>query len=403
MPNVEDVKDYYAELDLNEQERTKVLYDEIGQIAKEASRKLNGGALNSPELMEEFRETKAMAMEARPKFFNDNKRSVYDSLLRIARKTGRVIIKRRAKARTMPDDFYQRLNAMFAMDNYQSVIQACIDAISKDVHDYRVYSMLSLSYYYLNDYNNSLKAAEEGLSFNKDNLELLRAAVRASNVGGQSGYNKAQEYINRMMGIDPESPITNSEQVNLYLTAGKEDMAFQTIDAYVEKHPNNQQFRQETAYNLMAHCEAFYTVLPEGNAMVIASRKDYEKCLETCQKAAGLYNDEAVRGMLNDIKSFGQIEYNRDNIEYIVWLVIGGAIYIVAVPISLLLFFSAWRLHCVSKRPYWQIYQYELTGKREPSEGKYILIGKIFTGYLKIGFKIAWGIVKFIFGFMLRG
>ena len=403
MPNVEDVKDYYAELELNEQERTKVLYDAIGKKAQDASRKLNGGALNSPELMEEFREIKAMAMEARPKFFNDSRRSVYDNLLKIARKAGKVIIRRRTKARTMPDDFFQRLNAMFAMDNYQGIIQACVDAINKDVHDYRLYFMLSLSYYYLDDYNNSLKAAEDGLTFNKDNLELLRAAARASNVGGQNGFNKAQEYINRMLEIDPESPIANSEQANLYLTAGKEDMAFQTIDAYVEKHPNDQQFRQETAYNLLAHSETFYTVLPEGNAMVIASRQDYEKCLETCQKAAGLYNDEAVNGMLNDVKSFGQIKYNRDNIEYIIGLIGGGIIYIVIVPLSLLMFFCAWRLHCVSKRPYWQIYQYELTGKREPGEGRYILIGKIFTGYLKFCVKAAWWIFKFLFGFILRG
>ena len=180
-------------------------------------------------------------------------------------------------------------------------------------------------------------------------------------------------------------------------------MAFKTIDAYVEKHPSDQQFRQECAYNLVAHCESFYTILPEGNSMVIASRKDYEKCLETCQKAVGLHNDQAVRGALNDIKAFGQIQYNTDNKQYITWLIIGGVIYLPVLPISILLFFSAWRLHCVSQRPYWQIYQYELTGKREPGEGKYIMIGKVFTGFLKVMFKLAWGVVKTVFWFMSRG
>ena len=57
-------------------------------------------------------------------------------------------------------------------------------------------------------------------------------------------------------------------------------------------------------------------------------------------------------------------------------------------------------LHKVSKRPYWQIYKYELTGQREPKEKRYITIGNIIAGYMRWSVKLAFGMIRLIFSFI---
>lgn len=65
--------------------------------------------------------------------------------------------------------------------------------------------------------------------------------------------------------------------------------------------------------------------------------------------------------------------------------------------------YSGIQLYKVSKRPYWQIFRYELTGYRDKKEKLYVTIGKIFSGWMRLSWKISKAIFKIAFRLALPG
>ena len=114
----------------------------------------------------------------------------------------------------------------------------------------------------------------------------------------------------------------------------------------------------------------------------------------------------------------GEKVLNEYNLPNIVWSFIAAALYgisglvlamqgemavlIMMMPIALLCTFIAVMLVKVSRRPYWQIYKYELTGKRERKEKIFIILGTILSGYMRWSVKITFWLIKLIFGFLFR-
>ena len=408
--------DYYVLYGIDRKTKTKDIRKLLFQKQGEIRSNMSNGALNSPEIMKKLQEAGNEIANAIKAFKNDERRSAYDEILDAAYAAGRID----TAAQTMAQDLYEEIEALFMKGNYRLAVQKCMDALNNNVRDYRIYILLAQSYFALSDPDRSVKTVDDGLKVHPDNLPLLRAGARFANEG-KKDYDKAQGYVNRMLEIDKDSPLAASEQSYLYLSTGKQDLAYGMIDEYVEKHPNDMEFRKDVAYDLVGYSYSCYTKDPGSDAYVIASQEDYQRSLDTCNKAMSLYNDENVREALENAKSFGTVEFNDENRDGIKWLFIGGLIYAFAAVMAImagaqagelggaivgslpftilggLLLYSAVRLRQVSYRPYWQINKFILTGQREKGEKKYIIIGKIFAGYMRWSFKIGWAIVKFAF------
>lgn len=397
--------DFYSIYGIDRKTGTKEIRKQLLKKQGEIRSNMANGSLNSPEILKKLQEAYNEIANAVKTFKNDERRQEYDAMLDAAYEAGKIDV----AAQTMAQDLYEEIEAMFMRGNYRGAVQKCMEALDNNVRDYRIYILLAQSYFALNNPDRSLSTVDDGLKVHPDNLELLRAGARFANEG-KDDFEKAQKYVNKMMEIDSESPLTNSEQSYLYMSMGKEDLAYRQIDGYVEKHPNDMQFRKNCAYDLVGYSYTCYTKDPNSDAYVIASQQDYQKCLDSCNKAVSLYDDDNVREALDNAKAFGQIEFNDENKEGIFWLFVSGLVYgaaaistfassiiggIFVMALAALMIFCAFKLRQVSYRPYWQINKFILTGEREPGEGKYILIGKIFAGYMKWSFKIAWGLVKF--------
>ena len=437
----ESIIDYYVMYSLDRKAGTKEIRKTLLQKQGEIRSHMSNGALNSKEILEKLQEAYQTIAAAVKVFRDDDRREEYDKLLDAAYEAGKIDV----AAQTMAQDLYEEIQAMFIKGNYRGVIRKCMSALEENIRDYRLYILLAQSYFALNEVDTSLKTIDEGLQVHQDNMELLRAGARFSNEG-KDDYNRAQKYINRMIEIDPESPMVASEQSYLYLTSGKDDLAYQTIDEYVEKHPSDRKFRKDCAYDLIGYSYSCYTKDPMEDAYVIASEEDYNKCLETCSKAASLYNDENVQSALENAKYFGTVEYNEENNEDIFWLRAAGGLFafggiilfmmyaymiydgvmagisegsignvlsalvvgtismiiIGGVPLVIGRHFlkAAKKLKEVSYRPYWQINKYIMTGKREPEEEKYINTGKVITASMKLSVKLAIGLIKLAFGWI---
>lgn len=408
--------DYYVLYSIDRTSKTKDIRKLLLQRQGEIRSNMANGSLNSPEIMNKLQEAFDEIANAVKTFKNEDRRKEYDAMLDAAYEAGKINV----EAQAIAQDVYEEIETLFMKGNYRGVVRKCMDALNNNVRDYRIYILLAQSYFALQDTNKSLSTVDDGLKVHPDNMPLLRAGARFSNEGNQD-YDRAQKYVNRIMEIDPESPLATSEQSYLYLSTGKEDLAYKLIDDYTEKHPNDMNFRKDVAYDLVGHSYTCYTKAPDSDAYVIASEEDYQRCLETCNKAQSLYNDENVQEALNTAKSYGEVEYNDENQMSIIWLFIGGIIYLAVAVMSLvtmgtgslpillisgglgvLLIYSGIRLRQVSYRPYWQIYKYILTGKREKQEKKYILIGNIFAGYMRWSIKISFGLIRFIFGLFFR-
>ena len=99
----------------------------------------------------------------------------------------------------------------------------------------------------------------------------------------------------------------------------------------------------------------------------------------------------------------GEVEFNQDNKSNIRWTMFAAWIYgvagvmalssgvgpgsFIAILLAAACAYVTVMLHKVSKRPYWQIYKYELTGQREPKEKRYITIGNIIAAVAKVSCK----------------
>lgn len=380
--------DYYQIYSLDRNASREDILKQLRRLQGEIRSNMASGALNSDEVLEKLQEAYNQIAEAVKQFKTDERRKEYDKVLDAAYDAGKIDI----AAQAMAQNLYEEIEAMFLKGNYRGAIRKCMEALDNNVRDFRIYVLLAQSYFALNDADSSLKTVENGLQVHPDNMPLLRAGARFANDGKQD-YDRAQQYVNRMMEIDPESSLATSEQSYLYLSTGKNDLAYQTIDKYLEKHPNDMQFRRDCAHDMVGYSYGFYTKDPESGAFVIASEEDYNKCLDTCTKAASLYSDDTVNAALQNAKYYGNVEFNDENKESIIWLIVGGIMYllpVVTIPLGIALFFCAYRLRALSYRPYWQIHKFIMTGRREKAEGRYIMIGRIFTGYMK--WSIKWSI-----------
>ncbi len=412
--------DYYAVFLLDRNLSAKEIKKKLRSIQGDIRENMSSGSLNSEEVLAKLQASFHQVADALKVFKNDETKKKYDAQLDEAYATGAL----NTEAQKVAEDLYAEIEALFLKGNYQKAAQKCTEALNNNVRDAKIYGLLARSYYALRDVVRSVNTVAEGIKIHPENMELLRIGARFTNEG-QGDFNTAQGYINRMFDLDQDNKYAHAEQIYLYLCNDKIDLAYQNIDNYINQHPQDSEFRKLCAYDLIGHSYSYYTKDDTSNSYYIISKEDYENCVDICEKAVSLYNDENTVKNLENAKAYGEIEFNEDNKENIIWTAVAGVLYLfaaimafssasqtgtgigllTAIPIVALgvgVLYCAVGLYQVSKRPYWQIYKYYMTGKREKRERIFIIIGNIFGWYIKFSFKLAKWIFKLTFHLAFR-
>ena len=309
----EGLVDYYVIYSIDRRLGTKEIRKLLIQKQGEIRSQMAGGALNAPEILEKLQEAYNEIANAVRAFKNEDRRKEYDILLNAAYEAGKIDV----EAQTMAQGLYEEIEAMFVKGNYQGAIKKCLDALNNNVKDYRIYILLAKSYFALEEVDKSLSTVDKGLSVYPNNMHLLRVGARYANKG-KKDYNRAQSYVNQMLEIDPDNAMAVSEQSYLYLNNGKQDLAYQMIDDYMEKHPNDMQFRKDCAYDLIGHSYSYYIKDPETGAYFLDKQEDYQKSLEACNKAMSIYNDKNVQNAVETANFYGTTKFNEENKESII-------------------------------------------------------------------------------------
>lgn len=351
-----------------------------------------------------------MASEALKRFKTEARKKEYDQELDAAYQAGMI----NTEQQKMAENLIEEIQNLFVNGNYQGVVNRCSDALTRKLYDERIYSLMAQSYSFMDNQSQAMDSIDKGLEMYPESIEILSTGARLYNVE-QRNYDQAQKLINRMFEVAPDNKWANIEQIYLYLMFDKEDLGYQNIDEYLRKYPQDQEFRSACAHDLVSYSYKFHTKDPETGVYVIISEEAYNKCVEISDKAVSIWKDEITLDAQESIRRFGEKEFNRDNLEDIVWSGIAAGFYflcgimtigtipggfiIAVIPLAIgaLMAYCTYQLYQVSNRPYWQIMKYYLTGKREKKEKKYILIGKLLSFYMRWSVKAAFWIVKFIF------
>ena len=300
----------------------------------------------------------------------------YDKALEKAYKNGII----RDEVEDKLNNLIDQARAYYRKGNIQMAAKYAQQAVNGNINDPEAYELLARCYYDSNNYSGALSVIDKGISVFTDDINLHWLGARIAAAGAKD-YANAQARINRLIELAPDKAIGHSEQVNLHLLKGDEQLAFDEIDSYISAHPDDKTFKREVAYSLDNHSRTCYYYDKTHDAYIIADKKAYEKCLTLCKKANSIFDDEHTKNMLENAQYYGTKEWNSWNMDSIKCLALYGAIFTaltavfggLALIIGLILFAAMGVLIYFSYRPYWLINQSYITG--EPSAAEKLISG----------------------------
>lgn len=342
-----------------------------------------------------------------------DKREKYDRDLEKAYKEGKVNVENEGKAK----DLLEQADQMFKRGRFKQAVECALEAIENSPTNEEAYDLAIRSYASLEQYDGAFNLLNKAISSvtNKDYFVWLSARLY---IVGLHNYEAAQEKINILLAANPDSEVARSEQIFLYMYAGKEDLAFQEIDSYLAQHPGANKFRKDMAYNIIKFSNTSYVIDPNDGVSIIADKQGYERVLRLRKKAYEVFNDEYTKRMLDDAKFYGQRKFNKDNQSNLIWTWVVGIYFgvffagegvntvvsgtdvgtgLVMFLLGIFLLAIPTLLTAVSFRPYWQLNRIYLTGNPGLFEKIVLTIANIYTWLIKKAVWLLWTIIKLLF------
>lgn len=313
---------------------------------------------------------------------------------------------------------------LFYSENYGAAINLCNQLISDKGATVQLYEILAKSYYLTGNRGEALNVAEVcARDFPHDSVALdmaVRMSVRAGN-----DFNKAQSYMNLIIETFAGTALAALDQAYILMAQNNLDMGFSVIDDYIKLHPSDNKFRSNAAYDMIAFGNSMFKGNGSDNSIVyLDSPEEYAICKRYADKACEICNDQTVREYAEDINYYGKVEFNEDNKEHLRWSLLGCVVFIIAglaaigsvndmgfsfglggllcILCGIGCGFVYVNLRNVSKRQYWQINKYYMTGERLPKEQFYINIGTALTFIFKYTVKFTIEVNKFILKLLFR-
>ena len=377
--------DYYKELELDRSWDEKTIREKLKDLQKVLTKRQS--ACNDKEQLLIIDKIQEMIENAFRFLTKAIKREKYDEELEKAYKNG-----------TIKDNFEEKLKdlvsqakAYYRKGNIKAATQVAQEAVDGEVNDPDAYDILARCYFEVSKYDGALDTVDRGIDIFKDDMQLHWLGARISTVGKQD-YDEAQQRINRMLEVKPESPLAHSEQIYMHLRKGDEELAFKEIDTYIESHSNDEAFKKSVAYDLNNYSNKCLYNDTAQNTSYIADKKSYDEYLRLNKKAVEVYDDEYTNNRLEHAKFFGKKKWNSWNEESIKALTLYGLIFLVLFwPLGLLFLAMDITLVYFSFRPYWQINKTYVTGRMGTLETIINRLGDYMSSF-----------ARGLFGFLVR-
>lgn len=399
--NMEIETDLYKELEIDRAWDEKMIRDHLKKLLKIWTQRQ--GATNDEQQLLEISNVLDLIESGFRFLTKATKRKQYDASLEAAYKNGKLTDEAEEKLYTILDqarEYYRKGNIKLATKFAEEVV-------AEKVNDVSAYEFLARCYMDVSAYNKALNTIDQGLAIFNDNLKLHWLGARIETVGTKN-FDNAQKRVNKLIEIAPNESIGYSEQINLHLQQGDENLAFSEIDAYIAEHPDDNNFRQGVAYELDAYSKNCYYYDASQNVSFIADKQSYNKCLNLCEKAVEVYADEYTQKQLKRAQSYGKKEWNDWNLPSIKSLAIYGSLFVVMgfaseafLMLGAIFYTVMGILIYFSFRPYWQIYKTYVTGKMGSTEQIISIMGEQTAKTAELIFNTLMKVIGLIFKVVL--
>lgn len=355
--------DFYKELEIDRSWDEKTIRNHLKNILKIWIQRQ--GATNDKEQLMIISNIVENAQNAMKYLTKAARRQQYDLALELAYQEGKIVDVAEEQLHTI----LEQAREYYRKGNIKLATKFAEEAVEGEVNDASAYDLLARCYFDTNAYDKALQIIDHGLSIFKQDINLHWLGARIATIGTKN-FDDAQQRVNRIIELEPENSLGHSEQIYLHLRSGDEKLAFEEIDSYIEAHPDDAGFKQGVAYDLDAYSNTCYYYDATQDALFIADKDSYKRCLNLRTKATGIFEDEYTKKQLENAQYYGKKEWNDWNLPAIKSLAIYGTIFSVMglasttfLALGIVLYLIMGVLIGFSFRPYWQINKSYITGK----------------------------------------
>lgn len=368
--------DYYEMFELDRTMTEKELKKVLGRKSVEVTKLEGSTDPNDTQTRKELQEVRQIILEAIKILGKAASRKAYDAELDEAIRKGTVSHEKTQEVQ----DALARARKYFEESKYELSLEYAREALRNGGNDEEPHEIIGRSLFMLGDYQDALDALDNaGKSFqNSVSLWWLRIRFRIM----MECYDAAQKLIYQAMIQFSGDAQFAAEQAHLYFHAGKDDAGNRVIEEYLSRHPNDMRFRQYVAYNLIETSNMYYKYDSSADVLLITEESNYKECLKLITMANQYYQDDYTKSALENIKKFGAIEYDPDNVlmrkAYIgvgiagaaiaILMLLGGSTPIVGMLIAAFGFLGVKVVDGCSYRPCWQGYRDYYRGYKEKNE-----------------------------------
>ena len=279
------VVNYYTFYQLDRTQSTNDIRKTLRNMQTDIKNKMSGGAGNrNEEINCKLQKMNDELLKAIKQFKNDKTRAKYDELLKNSPNAGNEV-----ENKKIDQSLMQEIEDKLLQMKYEKVISLCSNALNEGTMDIKLYEYLAEAYFNLRDGAKTLETIKKGLNFQHDNLNLLSMKVRTFTcISGD--FNQAQDIINEMFQIPGAKREATLEQIYLYITLNKDEVADITLEKYLMENPNDMEFRRKCAYDLVgAGNRCFEQIEADGaRVSVLLSKERYKTYFNYCKKAKNI-------------------------------------------------------------------------------------------------------------------
>lgn len=363
--------DFYELMDLDRTLDTLSLHKKIRQLIniKRKQRSFTQGGDKSQKLAKEI----DLYNNALKYFATDESRNKYDIELSQATVKNETF----RKKKPVIDDLFENALVMFNNQRYDMASEILEELLKQTSNNEKAWLLFGDAKYMMGDYDDALNIMNRAAKAFPMSVDLRFRAIRFNIL--LDYFNEAQALLNNALVDFPNHPLFTSEQIYLYLAAGKLDLVKKFIDEYISKKPSNSEFRRLTAENLIDIATQHYVIDSESGQRFPITQAKYDFCFKLITWANQLWQDQGTLAELSHIRELGCIQFDYSQIRRIL-ICIGISIALMcfsfkiargdikevffsplAVLIILLLCtaFAIWRK---SRRPLWMKYRDSLRG-----------------------------------------
>ncbi len=313
-------------------------------------------------------------------------------------------------------DAFERAQNFYEKGKYNEAIRYANEAVTKGTNNQAAYRLLARCYYETAKYREAIDIIDQkALRIYRDHPEFLWLSARIHI--NLEEYSEAQQKLDQLYKLNPDSPLTNSEQMFLYLNQAydpgtfdneKGENVFANIHSYIQHHPDDREFQSLTASNIIGMTADYYTQDANTGAMYINSAEDFRRIKMLTEKAYEICQDTYTSDAKDEVSALEKMKYNQDNTPALrtigviaVCGLIGGITMLFGAPLLSVIYFVIFVLPWiillrVSYRPQWKIDKIRYTGRPDKGELIIVTLGNWLAETIRASWRIAWEIVKVI-------